>query len=45
MLKKYVSRFGNIKPRGYTVNPVNKQKKLRKAVLRARELGLIEYVK
>jgi len=45
MLKKYVTRFWNIKPRKYTWNAVLKQKKLRKCILRARELGLLEYVK
>ncbi len=45
MLKKYVTRFGNIKPRKYTGNPVNLQKKVRESILRARELGLLEYVK
>lgn len=45
LLKKYISRFGNIKPRKYTGNAVGIQKKLREAVLRARELGLLEYVK
>ena len=38
LLQKYISRFGNIKPRKYTGNTVNTQKKLREAVLRAREL-------
>ena len=38
LLQKYISRFGNIKPRKYTGNTVNIQKKLREAVLRAREL-------
>lgn len=45
LLKKYVSRFGNIKPRKYTGNNVGTQKKLRESVLRARELGLLAYVK
>jgi len=45
MLKKYVTRFGNIKPKKYTNNTVSIQKKLRRAVLRARELGLMEYKK
>jgi ribosomal protein S18/ribosomal protein S6 len=45
MLKKYVTRFGNIKPRKYTGNNVSTQKKVREAILRARELGLLEYVK
>jgi ribosomal protein S18 len=45
MLKKYVTRFGNIKPRKYTGNNVSTQKKIRESILRARELGLLEYVK
>jgi ribosomal protein S18 len=45
MLKKYITRFGNIKPRKYTGNSVSIQKKLREVILRAKELGLIEYVR
>lgn len=45
MLKKYITRFGNIKPRKYTNNPVIIQKKLKTIILRARELGLLAYTK
>ena len=45
MLKKYMTRFGDIKPRKYTGNPVSAQKNLRKVVIRAREMGLLEYIK
>jgi ribosomal protein S18 len=45
MLKKYITRFGNIKPREYTKNSVGTQKKLKNAILRARELGFIAYTK
>lgn len=45
LLKKYITRFGNIKPRKYTGNAVGTQKKLREEILRARELGLLEYIK
>ncbi len=45
MLKKYITRFGDIKPRAYTNNPVSTQKKLKTVVLRARELGFVEYKK
>lgn len=45
MLKKYVTRFGDIKPREYTKNSVGTQKKLKTAILRARELGFIAYKK
>lgn len=38
LLQKYVTRFDNIKPRKYSVHSVKAQKKLRKAVIRAREL-------
>jgi len=45
MLKKYITRFGDIKPRAYTNNSVSIQKKLKTAILRARELGFITYKK
>lgn len=45
MLKKYMTRFGDIKPRKYTGNSVGTQKSLRKIIIRAREMGLLEYVK
>jgi len=45
MLKKYITRFGNIKPREYTHNSVGTQKKLKTTILRARELGLLAYTK
>lgn len=45
ILKKYISRFGEMKPRKYTWNTVNSQKKLRVAIIRARELWVLEYVK
>jgi len=45
MLKKYITRFGNIKPRAYTNTSVSTQKKLKKIILRTRELGLIGYKK
>lgn len=45
MLKKYITRFGDIKPREYTFNSVGTQKKLKKVILRARELGFIAYKK
>jgi len=45
MLRKYVTRFADIKPRKYTGNAVKRQKKLRKCILRAKELGLLEYVR
>lgn len=38
MLNKYVTRFGEIKPRKYTGNSVSVQKKIKSAVSRAREL-------
>ena len=45
MLRKYVTRFGNIKPRAYTNTSVSIQKKLKNVILRARELGFIAYKK
>lgn len=38
MLQKYITRFGDIKPRKYTNNSVATQKKVRESILRAREL-------
>lgn len=45
MLKKYITRFGNIKPRDYTDNSVSTQKKLKSIILRTRELALLPYKK
>jgi len=45
ILQKYISRFWEMKPRKYTSNTVNTQKKLRSSIIRARELGILEYVK
>ncbi len=45
MLKKYITRFGDIKPREYTNSSVSTQKKLKTAILRARELGFIPFKK
>ena len=45
MLKKYITRFGDIKPREYTHNSVSTQKKLKTAILRARELWFMAYTK
>jgi ribosomal protein S18 len=38
LLKRYMTRFGDIKPRKYTNVPVKIQKRIRKAIIRAREL-------
>jgi small subunit ribosomal protein S18 len=45
LLQKYTTRFWFIKPRKYTAVPVKEQKALRVAIIRARELGLIPYVR
>lgn len=45
ILNKYLTRFGNIKPRKYTKNPVKTQKKLRQEIIRARGLGLMGFSK
>jgi len=38
MLKRYTTRFWDIKPRKYTWNSVKHQKQIRKVIIRAREL-------
>lgn len=43
LLKEYMTRFDNIKPRKYSQHSVRMQKKMRKAIIRARELGLLGY--
>ena len=45
LLKRYMTRFGNIKPRKYNWNSVKHQKAVRKAIIRARELWLVPYIK
>lgn len=45
MLKKYLTRFGNIKPRKYTYNSVLTQKALRQELIRARSLGLLDFIR
>lgn len=45
VLNKYVTRFGEIKPRKYTGNTVSVQKKIKQAISRARELWLLQYIK
>lgn len=45
MLKKYVTRFGSIKPRKYTKNGVLVQKALRTQLIRARNFGVIDFIK
>jgi len=45
ILKKYMTRFWSIKPRKYTKNPVKAQKKLRKEIIRARGLWLLEFIR
>ena len=45
ILNKYLTRFGNIKPRRYTKNSVSTQKKLRQEIIRARNFGLLEFIK
>ena len=44
ILKYYLTRFGDIKPRAYTGNSVKIQKKLRAEILRARGLGMIPFI-
>jgi len=45
LLRYFVNRFGNIKKRKFTKLPVKYQKKVRKAIINAREFGLIPYIK
>ena len=45
LLKHFVNRFGNIKLRKFTKLPVKYQKRIRKAIINARELWLIPYIK
>ena len=45
LLNQYINRFGSIKPRKYTWNNVTYQKQFRQAIIRARELWLIPYIK
>ncbi len=45
LLRYFVNRFGNIKSRKFTKLPVKHQKKVRKAIINARELWLIPYIK
>ncbi len=45
LLNKYITRFDEIKPRKFTWHSVKVQKKLRKVIIRARELWLIRYKK
>lgn len=45
LLQEYMTRFDNIKPRKYAQHSVSVQKKIKKAITRARELGLLAYTK
>lgn len=45
ILKKYLTRFWDIKPRKYTKNLVRTQKKLRREIIRARGLWLLEFTR
>ena len=42
-LRNYMTRFGEIKPRAFMGNRVKHQKKVRVAIIRARELGVLPY--
>ncbi len=43
LLTFYITRFGDMKPRKFMGNSVSQQKRVRQAILRARELGVIAY--
>jgi len=44
-LRQFTTRFATIKPRKFTGLPVKHQKKVRQAIIRARELWLMPYKK
>lgn len=44
ILKYYLTRFGDIKPRLYTGNSVRTQKKVRQEIIKARTLGLLPFI-
>lgn len=44
-LRNYMTRFGDIKPRRFMANRVKQQKKVRIAIIRARELGVLPYTR
>lgn len=44
-LRNYMTRFGDIKPRRFMGNRVTHQKKVRMAIIRARELGVLPYTR
>ena len=45
LLKKYITKFGKIVPRYYSGVSLRNQKKLAKAIKRARMMALIPFVK
>lgn len=45
LLKKFMTRFGDIKPRKYTGVSVAQQKKIRAAIIRSRTLGMLPFIK
>ena len=45
LLKKYVSQYGKIVPRYYTGVSLKFQKDLARAIKRAREMGLLPFVR
>ncbi len=45
LLKTYTTRFWEMKPRRFTWNTVKYQKRVKKAISRARYLWLIPYIK
>ena len=45
LLEKFMTRFGDIKPRKYTGVSVSQQKKIRTAIIRSRTLGFLPFIK
>ncbi len=45
LLRRFIDRFGRIKPRYYTGTTLRNQKKLETAIKRARIMGLLPFTK
>lgn len=45
LLRRFIDRFGRIKPRYYTGTTLRSQKKLETAIKRARIMGLLPFTK
>lgn len=45
LLQKYITRFNNIKPRKFCKHSVRIQKYVRSQIIRAREIGMLPYIR